>query len=36
MGLGVIHDLELGKFLKESNFEGALQENDAYFSAHFW
>ena len=27
MGQGAIHDLELGNFKKNSNFEGALQEN---------
>ena len=36
MGRGVIRDLELGHFLQNSNFEGALQENDAHFWADFW
>ena len=36
MGWGVICDLELGNFFFNSNFEGALQENDGHFWADFW
>ena len=36
MGWGVICDLELANFFLNSNFEGALQENDEHFWADFW
>ena len=36
MGRRVIRDLELGKFLKKANFEGALQKNDTHRQADFF
>ena len=36
MGRRVIRDLELGRFLKKANFEGALQKNDTHGQADFF